>query len=56
MLNAAWQYVLQNVLPPSFWTLLGLGLAHIRTHRKLDAQHEAMRQHVTATVATTTKE
>jgi hypothetical protein len=41
------QYVVNNVFPPSLWTLLGIGIAHVRTHRKLDAQHEAMKQHVT---------
>jgi hypothetical protein len=50
VLNAVWQYVLQNVLPPSFWTLVGLGLGYVRTHRKLDAQHEALKQHVTQEV------
>lgn len=48
------QWVAQNVLPPSVWTLLGVGLAHLHTHRKLDAQnadaaarHEDLKQHVT---------
>lgn len=52
--TTASQYVINNVLPPSVWTLVGIGIAHVRTHRKLDAQdrkldaqHEAMKQHVT---------
>lgn len=45
------QYVATNVLPPSLWTLVGLAIAHLQLHRKLDANHEDMKQHVTATAA-----
>lgn len=41
------QYVVQNVLPPSLWTLVGLAIAHLRLHAKLDGHHEDMKQHVT---------
>lgn len=44
--NSVVQYLWQNVFPPSFWTLLGLVAGHVRTHRKLDAHHEDMKQHV----------
>lgn len=40
------QYAVQNVLPPSVWTLVGIGLAHLQLHKKLDAQHEDMKKHV----------
>ena len=40
-MNNYWvQYMWQNVLPPSFWTLLGIGISHWHTHRKLDRIHE----------------
>ena len=42
------QYVATNVLPPSLWTLVGIFIAHLRLHAKLDANHEDMKQHVTA--------
>jgi hypothetical protein len=49
------QYVVQNVLPPSVWTLVGIAVAQLRTHAKLEAQekraderHDDMKQHVTA--------
>lgn len=46
--NTYWgQWVSQNVLPPSLWTLLGIGIAHLQLHKKLDAHHEDMKQHVT---------
>ena len=48
MWSSIWNYILQNVLPPSFWTLTGLAYGYVRTHRKLDAQHEALKQHVTS--------
>lgn len=41
------QWVVGNVLPPSFWTLLGIGVAHLHLNRKLDRHHAAMKQHVT---------
>lgn len=40
------QWLVGNVLPPSFWTLLGIGIAHLQLHRKLDAHHEDMKQHI----------
>lgn len=45
------QYVAQNMLPPSVWTLLGIGLAHLHTHRKLDRHHEDMKKHVSQEAA-----
>jgi hypothetical protein len=41
------QWVAGNVLPPSLWTLVGIAIAHLQLHRKLDAHHEALKQHVT---------
>jgi hypothetical protein len=40
------QYVVQNVMPPSFWTLVGIGLAQWHTHRKLNRHHAEMKEHV----------
>ena len=42
------QWVGSNVLPPSVWTLVGIAVAHLRLHAKIDANHEDMKQHVTA--------
>lgn len=47
------QYVAQNVLPPSLWTLVGIAVAQLRLHAKLDAHHEDMKQHVTASTGGT---
>jgi hypothetical protein len=44
------QYVAQNVLPPSVWTLVGIAIAHVRLHAKLDEHHEDMKQHVSQEV------
>lgn len=41
------QYVVQNVLPPSLWTLTGIGLAHWRqmaAHRAAHAEARAARE------------
>lgn len=44
--NGVVQYIWQNVMPPSFWTLLGISLSHIHTHRKLNSHHkENMQAH-----------
>jgi hypothetical protein len=40
------QYVAQNMLPPSVWTLVGIVIAHVRLHAKLDEHHEDMKAHV----------
>lgn len=45
------QYVATNVLPPSLWTLVGIAIAHLQLHRKLDAHHEDMKQHVSQEVS-----
>jgi hypothetical protein len=42
------QYVATNVLPPSVWTLVGMAVMHLRLHAKLDANHQDIKQHVTA--------
>lgn len=47
------QYVAQNVLPPSVWTLVGMAFMHVRLHAKLDENHEDMKQHVTASTGGT---
>ena len=45
MWNSYWvQWVVQNVLPPSFWTILALGASHVahrRWHVRQMAQAEA---------------
>lgn len=46
-MNNYWvQYLWQNVLPPSFWTLLGIGISHWHTHRKLDRNHDELLREV----------
>lgn len=41
------QYVAQNMLPPSVWTLVGLAVSHLLHERKQDERHDDMKQHVT---------
>jgi hypothetical protein len=41
------QYVGQNVLPPSVWTLFGVGLAHLHGQWKADQRHQDLKDHVT---------
>ena len=48
MIGHLWQAVWPNMVAPSLWTLLGIGLSHLHTHRKLNAHHEALKAHVTA--------
>ena len=39
------QWWVQNVLPPSFWTLVGIAASHVAQRRRQDGQHdERMRQ------------
>lgn len=45
-MRALWDSLWPNMIAPSLWTLLGIGIAHVRTHRKLDAHHEDLKQHV----------
>jgi hypothetical protein len=40
------QFTVQNVLPFSLWTLLAIGIAHVRIRRHVTAQHEATASHV----------
>lgn len=40
------QYVVQNMLPPSVWTLVGLAAAHLHHEYKADQRHEDLKQHV----------
>lgn len=45
--HSAWAYVWDNVLPPSAWTLVGIGLSHWHLTRRQDAHHADLKQHVT---------
>lgn len=51
MWSATWNWIWNDVLPPSFWSILAVAVSHVRTHSKLDAQHEAMKQHVEGIVS-----
>lgn len=50
-LHSAWSDLWPSIVAPSLWTILAITVSHIRTRRKLAGQHEAMKQHVTATMA-----
>lgn len=43
------QYFVQNVMPPSAWTIAGLVVSHLLHKRQADERHEDIRQHVTNT-------
>lgn len=46
--NTYWgQYIGQNVLPPSIWTLVGVGAAHMHGQWKADQRHQDLKDHVT---------
>lgn len=44
------QYVMTNVLPPSAWSIAAIIWAKVGLHRKLEANHEDMKQHVSQEV------
>jgi hypothetical protein len=44
------QYVLQNVMPPSFWTLTGMAFSYWRLHKKLDRHHASFKAHLERTI------
>lgn len=41
------QWIGSNVLPPSFWTLAGVGAAHLHGQWKADQRHQDLKAHVT---------
>lgn len=51
MIARVWADLWPNIVAPSLWTILAITVSHVRTRRKLAGQHEAMKQHVTATMA-----
>jgi len=47
--NAYWtQWFVGNVLPPSLWTLVGIGLAHVNMRKHVSAKHEELKAHVSS--------
>lgn len=48
-LTALWQAMWPNIFAPSFFTLAGVGWAHVRTKRHLTRQHEALKTHIDRT-------
>lgn len=42
----AWQPMWPNIFAPSFFTLLGVLLSHIKMHRHVSNKHAELRAHV----------
>lgn len=47
------QYFVQDVMPPSFWTLVAFVVSHLLHKRQADERHEDIKQHVTASTGGT---
>ena len=51
MIASLWDSLWPNMVAPSVWTIAAIIISHYRTHRKLRAQHEALKQHVSQEVS-----
>lgn len=49
-LHALWNDLWPNTVAPSLWTLLAVGVSHLRQHRQRQRHHEELKQHVTDTI------